>query len=291
MKRFVVAAALLLALLVPASSRAQGIPVAIVRTPDSSVTQLVLKDGSVLAGRVLEVTETTVRFSSAFGETTLQRSAVKSARILPMSALHDGVIWPEDPSRTRLLFAPTGRMLRPGETYFTDAYIVFPGVQTGLTDRLSIGAGMSIVPGLSLDEQIFYITPKLGVYQSANVNVAVGVLAAGAKELSDASPFGLGYGVVTLGNEDASVTAGAGFGFSREETSSVGLFMFGGTARVSKGLALVTENYVTTFDRETEAAFSGGVRFIGDRLSVNLAALGATGANTLLPYVAFIYRF
>ena len=60
---------------------------------------------------------------------------------------------------------------------------------------------------VGLDEQIFYLTPKVGLYASPTVNIAVGALVAGAKVISDESPAGIGYGVATFGGEDANVTA------------------------------------------------------------------------------------
>ncbi len=64
---------------------------------------------------------------------------------------------PASSNHTRLLFSPTGRPLGKGQGYFSDHYVVFPSVAYGLTDNLSIGAGMSVVPGMSLDEQLLYV--------------------------------------------------------------------------------------------------------------------------------------
>ncbi len=259
-------------------------------TAADRVVQLVLRDGSMLLGRVLEVTSTTVRFTSAVGETMIPRSAIRSVRSVSGTALHDGEYWPEDPSRTRLFFAPTGRMLRGGENYFSDAYVFFPSFQSGLNDRLSVGLGASAFPGVALDQQLYYLTPKVGVYASPNVNVAVGALVAGAKWLSDVSPVGIGYGVATFGGEDNNLTAGAGFGFSRGTASSTALLMVGGVTRVSKSFALVSENYFST-GRDTGALFSGGFRFMSEHIAVDVAGFGSTASSVVVPYVAFVYRW
>ena len=260
------------------------------RTPEGRIAQLVLRDGSTLNGRVIEVTPTTARFVSALGETSIPRSSIVSIRLVSLTSMHDGQIWPEDPSRTRLFFAPTGRMLRTSETYFADAYIFFPSLQVGVTDRFTLGGGMSIFPGIGLDEQIYYLTPKVGVYASPNVNIAVGALVAGAKVISDQSPAGIGYGVVTLGDENTSVSIGSGFGFVRGNTSSVGVLMIGGSSRVAKSVALVSENYLTS-ERDASALFSGGIRFMSEHIAVDLAGFGGKGIDIVVPYVAFIYRW
>ena len=244
----------------------------------------------MLNGRVIEVTPTTVRFVSAIGETSIPRSSIVSIRLVSLTSVHEGEVWPEDPSRTRLFFAPTGRMLRSSETYFTDAYVFFPSLQVGVTDLFSLGGGVSIIPGVGLDQQIYYLTPKVGLYASPDVNVAVGALVAGAGVISDQTPAGIAYGVVTLGDENTSVTVGSGFGFVRGNTSSTAVLMVGGSTRVSKSVALVSENYLTS-ESGARLLVSGGIRFMSEHIAVDLAAGGASGSTTIVPYAAFIYRW
>lgn len=141
-------------------------------TPEGAIVVLSLIDGSALQGRVVEVTATTIRFQSAIGETSIPRSAVREVHAAAEGPLHDGELWPEDPSRTRLFFAPTGRTLRRGDGYLADAYVFFPSVQYGVTDALTMGAGMSLIPGLGLDQQVYYLTPKLGVVSGPELNSA-----------------------------------------------------------------------------------------------------------------------
>jgi len=259
-------------------------------TPDSQLVKLTLRDGSVLIGRVLVVTATTVRFSSAVGETDIPRAAIRSVEATGPKAIHDGEYWPEDPSRTRLFFAPTGRMQRQGEVYLTDAYVLFPSLQVGLTNHLSLGGGISIIPGLGLDEQLYYFTPKVGLLASDKVNIAVGAIVAGAGTLIDAGPFGIGYGVTTFGGEDGSVTAGAGFGFDRRSASQA-IFMLGGSKRVTRNVALVTENYLYS-QNTNNVLVSGGFRFIGEKIAVDFAAFTVGESEVpLIPYLAFIYKF
>ena len=285
---------LLLALVLPARSvRAQDTTsTANLRpTPDSEVVVLVLRDGSTLVGRVLEVTPTTVRVASSFGESTVARGEIREVQRRPRAALHGGELWPEDPSRTRLFFAPTGRTLRAGETYFADAYVLFPSVQVGLSDDISIGAGMSLVPGLSVDEQVFYVTPKLRVYSTPTFSLSAGALVAGVGRISSDSPFGVLYGVGTYGSEDASLTAGAGWGFQQSTTSQHAVIVLGGSTRTTRNVALVTENYFYT-GGGTVGLLSGGVRMMSERIAVDLAGFTTTELNGIpVPYVSFLYKF
>jgi hypothetical protein len=254
------------------------------------VAQLILRDGSVLVGRVIGFDATSVRFVSSIGESNIPRSTITAIRLTGKDQLRDGQLWPEDPSRTRLLFSPTGRMMHEGEAYLTDAYVFFPSVQYGVTDAFSVGVGASVLPGIDLDENILYITPKLGLYRSPKLNVAVGALFAFGKVVSDAAPVGLAYGVATVGDENDNLTLGGGFGFANGESTKLGVVMAGGSTRISKSIALVTENYIAS-SNSTSSIFSGGVRFIGERMSVDLALWGGPSVDIVVPYVAFIYRF
>ena len=284
-------ACLILALSAPASAQDTTRTANLRPTPEGQLAQVVLRDGSSLYGRVLEVTPTTVRFSSSLGETSIPRASITTVRQVNAKAIHDGQIWPDDPSRTRLFFAPTGRMLRAGEDYFADAYIFFPSLQYGVSDQVTVGGGMSAFPGLGLDEQLYYVTPKVGVYSTPTVNVAVGLLAAGAKSISDQSPAGIGYGVATFGDENGSVTTGAGFGFTRGKTSSTAVLMLGGSQRVSKSVALVSENYLITGGGGA-SLFSGGARFMSEHIAVDVALIGCGNCGAVVaPYLAFIYRW
>src|SRR5262245_9767297 len=81
-----------------------------------------------------------------------------------------------DPNYSRLLFAPTGRPLKKGDGYFSDYELVFPGVAVGVTDNFSIAGGVSIIPGLRLDRQVLYVSPRLGWNIGEKAAVSVGAI-------------------------------------------------------------------------------------------------------------------
>lgn len=67
----------------------------------------------------------------------------------------------ETPGGTRLLLAPTGRPLAPGTGYISDHYVFLPAVAYGVTDQVSVLAGVSWLPALGWSEQLKYVTPRL----------------------------------------------------------------------------------------------------------------------------------
>ena len=66
--------------------------------------------------------------------------------------------------------------------------------------------------------------------------------------------------------------------------------MVGGERRVSRSMKLITENYIW---KSGDGIVSGGVRFIGERLSADLALAVPVGVGDILafPVVNFVYVF
>jgi hypothetical protein len=176
-----------------------------------------------------------------------------------------------DPNRTRLLFAPTARPLDRGEGYVSNTELVFPGVSLGLTDNLSIGGGFSIVPGLGLGEQLFYVSPKLGFEVSPKVALAVGGL--WAKPGSEAESLVMGYGVGTFGPVDRSLSAGVSYVTVPGE-GEAWLGMLGGNVTLAKHVALVGESWIDLGDPDLANQPVGvAVRLFGERLSADMGVV------------------
>ena len=255
-----------------------------------------LRDGSTLAGRVATVTADSVTVRTHVGETRVALGAVRRVTELSAAAIRpDGRYWFPNPNSTRLLFAPTAYNLRRGEGYFSDYYIVLPGVAYGVTDRVTIGGGVSLVPGLG-GSQLLYVTPKVGLVQRENAALAVGGLFATIPDLFDdddgATSFGILYGVGTVGSRENNATFGVGFGYQGRRVSGDPVVMLGGQARVARRVALVSENYFApgAFD---SALIAYGVRFLGEQLAFDLGFFNVTSDPIFpgLPYVGVVVNF
>ncbi len=211
---------------------------------------------------------------------TASAEAQASANASPADA------WPADPNPTRLFFAPTGRSLDKGEAYFGVYEVLLPFVQYGVTDRFSIGGGTPLVIGFGGD-QPFWFTPKFQVVKGRSTEASVGVLH--FVNMGDAS-VGIAYAVVTQGNPDSAVTVGGGYAYASADESRAGapVVMLGGEKRVSKRLKLVTENYWFS----NAGLLSGGLRFMGERLSADLGLVSPLGAGEFVafPMINFVWK-
>jgi hypothetical protein len=251
----------------------------------AELCELVLKDGSRLFGTVeRESADEVVLRTQAGAVVTARRSEIASLRLVK-GRIERGEFRGQDLHRTRLFFAPTGRSLNRGEVSFGVFQFIAPFVQVGVTDRFSIGGGSPLLFGFEDWERPFWVTPKVQVFDAPNAQAAVGVLHLFDTEGNDA---GIAYGVSTFGNTDNAGTIGAGLAYSGDDRGWV--LMGGAEGRISRHVKVMTENYVW---KGRDGILSGGVRFLGERLSADLALAVPLGIGDFLalPVVNFVYVF
>jgi len=192
-----------------------------------------------------------------------------------------------DPNPTRLFFGPTARALKQGAAYVGVYEIVLPFVQVGITDRISFGAGTPLVFGDG-SAHPFWITPKIQIYSGTAAQLSAGVMH--FLNVGDGN-LGIAYVVATKGSADSAVTGGIGYAYDRtyDNKEDAPVVMIGGEHRVSRGVKLLTENYVFNGG----AIVSGGVRWMGERFSADFAMVVPTdgGTTVAFPLVNVVYSF
>lgn len=220
-----------------------------------------------------------------------------------------------DPNGTRLFLSPTARTMEQGQGRFSDYMVFFPTVAYGFTDWFDASAGVSIIPGLPA--QLFTLNTKAQVYDGPNVDFAVGNMFATPVGVGFGEGFGgTAYGLATFGSARQSLTVGTYVAYAGVDTDvfdegcdgscddgfAVGvadgaLIMLGGEAQLSNSIKLISENYVGFGDGETGGVVSGGVRFFGEQIAVDLAFFRPVGGGDdldgfpFIPYVSFAYNF
>jgi hypothetical protein len=257
------------------------------------------RDGSLFVGRLVRATVDSVYFVSSGGPITVPRSSVVELRRVGRGAMREGIYWAPNPNETRLFIAPTGRMLARGEGYFSDTYLFLLLFAGGLSSNVTLGGGLSIVPSDDFfRNNIYYVTPKVGLVQTPNVNVAAGAFIGFAgwdlDGSTDVGSFGILYGVATFGSSDGSITFGSGLAYGGGDLADRPIFMLGGEHRIARRASLLTENYV--LPGESNALISYGIRLFGEKLAVDFAFWNAFGPDVPtvypgIPYLAFAVKF
>ena len=249
-----------------------------------------LVDGNEIYGVITKVKNDTLFVHTNSGlKIPIPDETVQSVRDVRTRAASGGKFYRIDPNTSRLFFAPTGRGLKKGSGYFADYYIFFPTVAYGFSDNIALSGGVSILPGAS--SQLFYLAPKITFPISAEFGMSTGLLyltVPGEKAL------GLGYVVSTYGDQFKGITLGIGIPVMSDGDKSP-IVLLGGELQVSNRIKLITENWVFTGGGFT--LVSGGLRFFGDRLAVDLALMTTkemledAEGFPFIPYVGFSVMF
>ncbi len=266
--------------------------------PDSLVS-ITLNDGTTLRGRIVQEDADTISMVTLGGlAVKIPRSSVVSIERI-RGRVVGGQFYRSDPNYSRLLLSPTGRPLRKGEGYFSDFYIVLPGIAYGLTDNVSVLAGVSLIPGLGLNEQLFYVAPRIGTQASDAVAVSAGVLY--MTLLEEGISGGIVFGVGTFGEEDKSFTVGIGLPYLKEKGQEFQfgenpILMLGGNVRLSGSIALISENWLILGDNFDlgQQPFTLALRFFGERIAVDLGAIMVgelIKEGFPIPLLSFVYHF
>jgi hypothetical protein len=157
-----------------------------------------------------------------------------------------------------------------------DIDVYFIGLNYGVTDYLSLGGYMSVVPGLALNQQLLVLTPKISVPVQEKTHLGLGVLyvrvpfsSSGGSTSSVGA--GVAYTALTYGSADNNFTAGLGYGFVDNEIGSTPLLLLGGQRRISRRISLISENYIVA---DSEAGMAGlyGMKLNWRRTSLGLGA-------------------
>ena len=185
-------------------------------------------------------------------------------------------------------------MIKKGSGYFADYYIFFPTVNYGVSENISIGGGMSILPTGNMTDQVYFFTPKIKVKTFKKFSTAAGALVIKFPDFDDEGTplISVLYGVGTYGGDDQSITLALGYGMVDGKFADKPMVVFGGEKRLTRRMAFVSENWI--FPDVDNVLISYGIRFFGEEMSVDLALFNITGEESLfpgIPYVDFVYNF
>ncbi len=216
---------------------------------------------------------------------------ISSIDIIENLSIINGKYWFPNPNPTRYLFAPSAFNLKKGEGYYQNTYVTINSFNVGLTDNFSIGGGLELITLFTSSTPLFFITPKVGFKVSDNLHLGGGIMLAGVGTEGTA---GMVYGLSTFGSLDNNFTTGLGWGFVQGKFSGRPFITISGVTRISRGIALVTENWFIPLDNYY-GVFSYGIRFFGEKISVDLAFLNnsdiAEGIAIGIPYFDFVVKF
>jgi hypothetical protein len=268
--------------------------------------KITLNDGSVVSGKLLLITEKDIVISSAaMGEIHLQKQNIKSMTpVLDINEKKSG-IWFDNPNPSKYLLGNSAIPMEKHTGYYQNTWLFVNSFSYAFTKNFSLAGGFEIFSLLAGGEgpYAFYINPKASFRIAKNFYAGGNILY--VNTIKTAEEFG---GLATLnafatyGNKNNNLTGAVGFGWADGEFSPRPVMIVSGMVRASKRIAFVSENWaVPKLDDETTETygyygiFSYGIRFLGEKISVDLAFINNPDiAEELIigfPWLDFVINF
>ena len=237
---------------------------------DSTQVQIETADGNKFVGTITyEDTEKIKLLTLKLGELTFNRSDIVSITPINATQLKEGSYWFENPQSTRYFWSANGFGLKKGEGYYQNVWVLFNQVSVGITDHVSIGAGLVPLFLFGGTATPVWITPKVSLpVQKDKFNLGIGALL-GTALGEDGTSFGLLYGISTFGSRDKNFSIGLGYGYADGELADRPTISFSSLIRTGARGYFLTENYYIGTGDEALILLSLGGRRIIDKAGLD----------------------
>jgi hypothetical protein len=268
-------------------------------SPDQDTSRLwriETRDGNEFFGTIAEQNEREIKLKTeSLGVITIQLSNIKSMKEIRPELIREGELWTENPQATRYLWGPSGYGLKKGEGYYQNIWIFFNQASFGITDNVSIGVGMIPLFLFAGAPTPIWITPKVSVpVVKDKFNVGGGALIGTVLGEDVGGPFGIAYGIATVGSRDKNFSFGIGYGFADGEWGDIPTFSLNGMIRIGKRGYILTENYFISAGGETVGLISLGGRTVWSKIALDYGGILPVGSETeavIVPWLGISIPF
>ena len=248
------------------------------------------RDGTTIIGTFVKDEAGNIYISELDGkETYIPRVMVAQIHELTDDNFKNGEYWFPNLHDSRYFFSPSAFGLEQGEGYFGHSYWVMWQAQYGITDELSIGAGITLlgVPGT--------VNAKYSFSIKEDLNAALGWFWVG--DLFGFSGGDMGslinmpYAVITKGSKENNITLAAAYNFATPfddwrddvvDPSERLVLNSGGTFRMGRRFAFVFEAWLLDpmmiSHNEPQIVGGPGIRYF--RKINRVTARNGAGAKT-----------
>lgn len=293
----VILTALFLALLPAILSAQQAI-----RGEVSKLYQVVLNDGSTIAGRLTEINDREIVLQSAtLGEVRLQKEKIKTMTVVSAIDEKKGELWFPNPNPSRYILGNSAIPMEKGSGYYQNTWIFINSFSYAFTKNISVSGGFEILSILAGGDgpYAFFINPRVSFELADNFYAGGNILYANTiKTVEEFSGLATLNAFATYGNRNNNLTLAVGWGWAEGEFSARPVFSVSGMTRVSKRIGFITENWLIPGIGDNGGyygLFSYGIRFLGEKTSIDLAFVNnkdiAKGIIIGIPWLDFVISF
>lgn len=285
---------------------------------NDSIYFITAKDGSTVNGTLQEKNEKQISINTRnFGTVTIERDSIRQLQVLAPVSYKNGKFFFPNPNATRYFMSPSAIPLEKGEGYFQNTYLFLCSANYGITNNISLGAGIDVITPFIKGSggPIAIATLKAGFRIVENFYIAGTTILLHTPYLDNAtdkneSAYLIEDASFTIGNPDINFTAGIAYGLHDGEGMPGPSFTFSGMARVTPRFSLLSENWIIPETQYQYDYFSGtdsiigtsykgyisyGMRFMSQKIAVDFGFINngdiAKSIFLGIPYVDFVVKF
>ena len=268
----------------------------------SKTYQITLKDGSVISGKLLSQSDKEIVIESgSMGEMKILRENIKSMTAVSSINEKSSGVWFENPNASRYLLGSSAIPMEKKSGYYQNTWIFINSFGYAFTKNFSVTAGFEIFSIMAGGEgpYAFYVIPKASFKVANNLYLGGTILYANTiRTVDEFGGLATVNGFFTYGNKNNNITAAIGWGSADGEFSSKPVITVSGMTRVANRIGLISENWlVPNIDGGGSyyGIFSYGVRFLGEKISIDLAFINnkdiASEIIIGIPWLDFVVNF
>jgi hypothetical protein len=228
------------------------------------------RQGNEFIGTIIEETqEYIILKTESYGDMRIAVADIVSRKAAVAERLKDGVYWDDNPQSTRYFWAPNGYGLEEGEGYYQNIWVLYNQASYGITNNFSISAGLVPLFFFGGAPTPIWIVPKVSIpIKKDYLNIGAGALMG---TVTGEGVFGIGFSSLTIGNRDANVNLGLGWGFIDDEFSNAPIVNISFMLRTGAKGYFISENYVINSFDETNVLLSLGGRTMINKVGLDFA--------------------
>ncbi len=268
----------------------------------SKTYTVTLNDGSTISGTLVSIDDNEVVIKSGtMGEVRLQKVNIKSMTQVSSFNEKKSGIWFTNPNPTKYLLGNSAIPLEKKSGYYQNTWIFVNTFSYGITNNISISAGFEIISIFAGGDgpYAFYINPKASFKIANNFYAGANILYANTiKTVEEFGGLATFNGFATYGNNNNNITCGVGFGWADGEFSTKPVIVISGMVRASNRIGFISENWIipgVNEDGGYYGIYSYGIRFLGEKISIDLAFLNnpdiASAIIIGIPWLDFVFNF
>ena len=250
------------------------------------ICEITLENGKVYFGTIKEVKDETIVLLNEDGlSLEIPKAQIKSIVAVPSSRINDGAYWSAMPIENTYFFGSSAKNQEKGDFVFRNSYILFNGLDYGITDWLSVGAGFELISTFAAESPLGYLRAKVGFPVGDKITLGANIFHFG---VPDEAAVTLTTLAATYGVAENHLTLGLGLASSDGENGS--LLTVSYLNRFARRTAFITENYFSS-NNVNANLLSYGLRFFGDNLSVDFGFFNNAEISEIIiigiPYIGF----